>query len=71
MQQATRIQEVSSPTYLRLLLTLEPTGDAPPARRPRLPAPRIRRLIGRALIARYCPFAAPRCQTGRPPATVA
>lgn len=50
--------------YLRLRLTARPVGGAPNA----IPdAKRVRRAFGRELIARFCPFGAPRCQDADPP----
>lgn len=50
--------------YLRLRLTVHP-AHGPATAYP--PANRVRRAFGRELIARFCPFGAPRCQDADPP----
>jgi len=50
--------------YLRFELVVEPAGGraAPAPGTDPLPTPLLRRILGKALVDRHCPFGAPRCQ---------
>jgi hypothetical protein len=55
--------------YLRLELAIESVGAATEADRPAFAAALLRRVLGKALIDRFCPFGRPLCEA-RPPAGV-